>query len=547
MGPTSATSGTARAVLVLLVGALATLALSTAAWSVHRSSERDMLDQRSDEVVKTLGAVLPLFQVPLGSGLAVATVADQPRPAFERVVAPFVTRSGLVHSASLWQVGPQGARRLATTGERSTLERLTSTERLRRLRALPTGSIGIVDLTGEHRRAVGFAEALPGTTHLVAYLEAPIPDDPTSLDLTGNAFSDLDIEVHLGPGRSPRRLLFATTRHLPLPASAPTKRIPWGDHELVLAFAPRGDLGDPLLARLPLLIAATGLTMAVAFAVLTHQLERSRQASVRLAGEHRERYLQERQVAHRLQHDLLPDPLPTPPGVVLASRYQAGADGVEIGGDWYDVVPIDDDHVIVTVGDVSGQGLPAASIMVSLRAAIRAYATDGAGPGEILHKLGRLLDVRADGHFATVLCACDPADAGEVVVATAGHPPPVLAGPTGAHLVALDVGLPVGVSPTATYAERTIALGPNDTLVCFTDGLFERRGERLDLGLERVREVLASLAAGPIDRLVEQLTDQLEAPAAPDDTAVLAVRLAPQAGRASASTRSESTALAAAP
>lgn len=523
-GPSPRRGALLRPLVVLLVGVLATAALAAWADAAHRSNEAAVLDQRADDAVQALSAVLPLLQVPLSSGLAVAEEADDPARAFERSVARFVGPGRLMASASLWQRTADGPELLASVGATSTLESLGSAEQDRHLDRVPGSGIGVLDLTSAERRAVGFAGVGGIDPSLVAYLEAPIPDDPTELDLTGNAFDDLDIEVHLGTERTPDRLLFATTADLPLPADAPTRTIPWGDAELLLAFSPRGDLSDPLLVDLPMAIAITGLSLAVFFTLLALRLERSKRAADEIADVTTGLYLEQRVVAHRLQHDLLPDPLPTHPGVRLASRYEAGTDGIEIGGDWYDVVPVDDDHVLFSVGDVSGQGLPAASIMVALRAGIRAYAVEGHGPADILRKLGRLLDVRADGHFATVLCGCVHVGTSEVVLATAGHPPPVLTSARRTELVELEVGYPVGVSSSATYEERVIAITPEDTLVAFTDGLFERRGERVDDALRRVEQTVRRLDGLPLDELVQRLVLELGASSAPDDTAVLALR-----------------------
>lgn len=522
--PSSWSSALRRPLVVLIVGVVATLALAAWADAAHRSNEAAVLDQRADDAVQTLSAVLPLLQVPLSSGLAVAEEADDPAQAFERTVDRFVGPGRLMASASLWRRTAEGPERLASVGETSTLDSLGPAAQERHLDRVPSTGIGVLDLTDAERRAVGFAGAGETDPTLVAYLEAPIPDDPTALDLTGNAFDDLDIEVHLGTDRSPERRLFATTTDLPLPADAPTRRIPWGDAELLLAFSPRGELSDPLLADLSMAIAITGLSLAVFFTLLALRLERSKRTADEIADVTAGLYLEQRVVAHRLQHDLLPDPLPTHPGVRLASRYEAGSDGIEIGGDWYDVVPVDADHVLFSVGDVSGQGLPAASIMVALRAGIRAYAMEGHGPADILQKLGRLLDVRADGHFATVLCGCVHVRTSELVLATAGHPPPVLASPLRTELLELEVGFPIGVSTSATYEERVVPMTPDDTLVAFTDGLFERRGERVDHALLRVRGAVEQLRGLPLDELVHRLVEDLGASSAPDDTAVLALR-----------------------
>jgi hypothetical protein len=518
----------AQAVAVFAIGTVAVASLCLAANRVHVNSERAMLRQRATEAGAALGAVLPVFQVPLSSSMAVAKESGASPAAFERVVGGFVSDTGIIHSASLWSMGDTGApRSLTALGRRSTLQVLPEAERRRILAEAPTGGIGVVDLTSRRPRAVGFvlSSATKGDRY-VAYLEAPVPDDPTALDLTGDAFDDLDYAVYLGDRVEPSKLLLATTHDLPL-RSPEQIAVPWGDTKMQIVFRAKGQLSGTLLARLPWIIGLVGGLTTLAFTWLTLKLGRAVTTAGALAADNERLYLEQRSVAHSLQRDLLPTDLPTHPAVELAFRYQAGVAGIEIGGDWYDAHLIEDGRLLLTVGDVSGQGLPAATVMVSLRMAIRAYANQGDGPATILAKLNGLLDVRTDDHFATVLCASyDPAT-GALVLATAGHPPPVAVDPGGAAgLVDIPAGFPIGVQPDSTYAEVTRTLEPGSLFVAFTDGLFERRGERVDDGLARVVATLRSLRDLPLERLVEALTSELEASGAPDDTAVLAMRTA---------------------
>jgi serine phosphatase RsbU (regulator of sigma subunit) len=144
------------------------------------------------------------------------------------------------------------------------------------------------------------------------------------------------------------------------------------------------------------------------------------------------------------------------------------------------------------VGDVSGRGLRAAATMASLRYAIHAYAAQNDPPETILAKLSKLLNVVASAQLATVLCAMVDVPAHKVTVASAGHLPPLLIGGGRSEYLDSDVGLPVGVQEDASYVARTVSVPPGATLLAFTDGLVERRGENLDDGLARLRDAASS-------------------------------------------------------
>jgi serine phosphatase RsbU (regulator of sigma subunit) len=242
-----------------------------------------------------------------------------------------------------------------------------------------------------------------------------------------------------------------------------------------------------------------------------------------LASENATLYAEQRTVAQTLQRSLLPETLPDTPGLVLAARYIAGADDVEIGGDWYDVVQLDEEHVLFVVGDVSGRGLTAGTIMASLRYAIRAYAAQGDPPASILGKLADLIDVGDSGHFATVLCGLIDVPGHEVTIANAAHPEPLLVHHDQARFVSTSVGVPIGVGPTPAYAAITLTVPPEATLIVFTDGLVERRGEVLDVGLERLREA-AARRHDSVDALLVDLGERLTPDGPTDDIAILGVR-----------------------
>ncbi|MBA3655287.1 MAG: SpoIIE family protein phosphatase [Actinobacteria bacterium] len=252
--------------------------------------------------------------------------------------------------------------------------------------------------------------------------------------------------------------------------------------------------------------------------------ELARRAGV--AVEHARLYAEQRDVAETLQHSLLPDELPIVPGIETAARYVPGGPGVEIGGDWYDVIAFPDGTLAVAMGDVVGRGVPAASLMGQLRNALRAYAFDGCGPADLLGRLNNLAHEMGGSHnMATLAYAVFDPESSALCLANAGHPPPLIRTPDGRVTFAEGgLGPPLGAVPGATFSESSVAITPGSTVVLYTDGLVEDRNTSLDDGLARIRRVLAD---APDD--LESLCDRVMAGAmagrdAGDDAALLALR-----------------------
>jgi putative methionine-R-sulfoxide reductase with GAF domain len=231
----------------------------------------------------------------------------------------------------------------------------------------------------------------------------------------------------------------------------------------------------------------------------------------------------ERAAATVLQRSLLPARLPVVPGLEMTARYVSAEHG-GVGGDWYDVFLLPDDRLCVVIGDVVGRGLAAAEVMGRLRTALRAHALFSNHPGEVLDRLDRQVQ-----HFhphkmlATVQLAMFEPSLERMQLSSAGHLPPVLAVPgQPAALVNVRGDYPVGV-PTRQRRRVTTVEVPPGAVVCFyTDGLVERRGVLLDVGLDRLCK---AVAVGPVDSVLTTVMGQLIGDDPPgDDVAVLAVR-----------------------
>ncbi|HTX27988.1 MAG TPA: SpoIIE family protein phosphatase [Streptosporangiaceae bacterium] len=198
-----------------------------------------------------------------------------------------------------------------------------------------------------------------------------------------------------------------------------------------------------------------------------------------------QRVAEEHLLALRLQQAIMPpDEQPVQAaGIDVAVRYRPAGEGHLVGGDWYDTLLLPGRDVLVVVGDVAGHGIDALTGMVAARYSLRGLAITGAGPAELLRMLNRVVCHLTAGVVGTVVCGLYNADTRVLRWARAGHLPPVLVRggkPGSAWQLPMPGGVLLGMDPDATYEEATLSLEPGDTLLLFTDGLIERRGESIE-------------------------------------------------------------------
>lgn len=250
---------------------------------------------------------------------------------------------------------------------------------------------------------------------------------------------------------------------------------------------------------------------------------------VALAISHARIYEREHQIAATLQRSLLPERLPNLPGLKVAARYEPAAAEAEVGGDWYDVIPIAGGGAGLVMGDVAGKGLAAASMVGRLRSALRAYALEGHDPAMVVQQLNRLVWTEAaESQMVTLLyVVVDPTD-GVARWVNAGHPPPLLLGGNGRpQFLEGGTSVPLGVMPFPSYEEMSADMAPGSTLVLYTDGLVEVPGEHIDDGMSRLAEQVREAPEEP-KALCDYLLDKLiPERGAPDDVALLTLRNVP--------------------
>ena len=238
------------------------------------------------------------------------------------------------------------------------------------------------------------------------------------------------------------------------------------------------------------------------------------------------RLYEQRRVAEALQRQLLSARVPEASGLDVAARYLPAAGG-RLGGDWYDVFQLAGGLVAVVVGDVVGHGLEPAAVMAQLRTAVRAYAADGHEPAEVVARVNHLMWHLGPLAMTTlVYIVLDPGTESLQIV-NAGHPPQLIAAP-GDEPRFLDAprGVALGVTQTAIYEAGTAPLPTGSTVLLFTDGLVERRGESIDVGLERLRKLIAG-STDDVEQLCTTVASGLVPEAPTDDVAFVAVRVPP--------------------
>ncbi|MFB6614626.1 SpoIIE family protein phosphatase [Streptomyces sp. NPDC056367] len=232
------------------------------------------------------------------------------------------------------------------------------------------------------------------------------------------------------------------------------------------------------------------------------------------------------QVVLRLQEALQPEapPLETLPGLEIAARYRPALAEYRVGGDWYDVHPLPSGRVLVSVGDIAGHGIDAATAMTALRGALHGLAFTGAGPGALMGWLNEVALSAPGQPTATAVCALYDPGARTVRWTTAGHLPPLLVREGRGRFLEPPHTVLLGALPEAAYPEEETRVLPGDFLLFYTDGLVERRHEGLDESLAVLRRAAERLGSESTDELADQLMAEISGDT-DDDTSLVVLRV----------------------
>jgi serine phosphatase RsbU (regulator of sigma subunit) len=238
-------------------------------------------------------------------------------------------------------------------------------------------------------------------------------------------------------------------------------------------------------------------------------------------------YSAQERVAHTLQASLLPERLPELPGWETKAAYQAGERGADVGGDFYDILPVDDGHLIV-LGDVTGKGIEAAALTSLVRHSGRMAARFDPRPAHVLALINRALREQPSLSLVTAVCALLETNGAtaRLTVASGGHPLPLRRRPGEAPATLGDHGVLLGIEADGDWAETAVDIAPGDTLLFYTDGVTETPGEGTRFGEVRLRDAVARAGDSPEDVLaeIERALREFQSGAAIDDRAMLAMR-----------------------
>ncbi len=516
----------ALSVAVLVIGLAVTVVLSMVTLRDYHRNEQRLLALQTRLTADAIASTEPLYVADhLGAAASLAAATNGETAVFRNAMSDSVTAGGPFASASLWRITANAPRLIANVGSQPLLAPESARAAAIIRQAAASKSFVVAEVTGPHALRLGYAISARGAYGtFIAYSEAPLPASRRVTEPASSPIAELNLAIYLGRSQT-RAALLETDSSAPLPLQGTTftSTIPFGSTVLTITTSPRSPLSGTVSAFLPWAIAAGGLVLTLLAVLLTERLTRRRESAERLTEQVEQLYVEQRSVAQTLQHALLPAQMPVIPGMQIAVRYLSGTAGVDIGGDWYDVVPLSGGRFVFVIGDVSGRGVRAATVMASLHYASRAYAVEGHPPAVILGQLRQLLHLAKDGNFATVLCGLVDVGAHEVILASAGHPPPLVGGEGRASFADVEPGPPIGIAGHVVSRSATVKIPVAGMLIAYTDGLIERRNESLDTGMNRLAAA-AVRESSSFEELLDGVVAELTSDSPNDDIALIGLR-----------------------
>lgn len=520
---------------ICLLGLVATALGVWVAFRTDRNFERRLLETQTRQAATVLAAAVSDVHQPLIAALEVqaGVLVERRAEVFRTRFAPHVGAGKQFVSASVWQVDAEGVKLLATLGAAPGPKANGETTRSFVQRAVGVDTSIVTRVAAGKQARIAYALGDP-KTGLVIYAERPLPANRRAPVDRDSAYADLDYAIYFGTGTDDAALTTTNVAPSALPLTGTTHKtsVPFGDTVLTLVTRPRHHLGSDLNQRMPWYVLVAGLLLTAITAAVARQALQARNRAeadtltIRTLYEKVDTLFgEQRDLSIRLQRALLPRYIPNIPGLHVAAEYAAGATGIDIGGDWYSLIGTGDDTFAFVVGDVSGHGIDAVAEMAHARFTVRAYLLDGNAPHVALRKCSRQFDVASDGHLVTVIAGIGNVRTGEITIANAGHPRPLHIREDGSNeFVETALGPPLGVG-AASYESTTFILPQDSTLLCYTDGLIERRGEDILVGLHRLARIAsASKNREDLAEFLRHLLGQMRDEDAADDIALLAFK-----------------------
>jgi serine phosphatase RsbU (regulator of sigma subunit) len=470
------------------------------------------------------------IESPLKTAVAISAATHGDAAIFRTYLSAYVGPTKLFVSASLWRVDAAGGTALAAVGAKPALDPSSTAARTMRSMADGKPSFVVQSVAAGDHKSVAYAVGAHPLAGYVVLAERAIPANRRVAVESTSAFSDLHFATYLGKSTATANMQTTDVPidQLPLHGDVVIETIPFGTTFLTLATSPSGHLGGALGAELPWILLLGGGILTLLTGVITGELVRRRtnaEADARtITGLYDTLdglFAEQRTISETLQRALLPQRNPVIPDLEIAARYVAGARGVEVGGDWYSLIRLDEQSFAFVVGDVSGRGVEAAALMARIRFTLRAYLVEGHPPEVALGLCSREVNVLEDGHIATALVGVGDLATGTITVASAGHLNPLLTGGGTTRFIPTSVGFPLGVG-VSSYEPVQATIEVGETLIAYTDGLVERRGESITVGLQRLADAVQP--EGPLDEVLSRLLTSLNGDSSEDDIAILAFR-----------------------
>ena len=508
---------------VLVAGLVVTAGLVLVTLHDYHQNERRLLSLQTQLTAYALTAEDPVYGDRLGHAASLAAATNGNVSVFRQAMSDSIAPHGPFARASLWRITGGVPHLVTVVGSGPQLDPGQAVALIRRAETSTTFLVTL--LTAPDALRIGYASTATGPDGTFAVsAQQSLPVSRRISVPSSSPVSQLNLAIYLGRSQAAAALLETdSTVPLPLRGTVSTSTVPFGDTALTLVTSPRSALAGTGPEVLPWAIAAGGVLVTLLAVLLTETLIRRRDAAARLTEQVRHLYMEQRSVAETLQNALLPQTIPAIAGLEVVVRYRAATNSADIGGDWYDVVPLDEDRFVFVVGDVSGHDVRAAAMMASLHYACRDYALEGHQPVAIMSRLRRLLDVSRDGHMATVLCGLAEVTARRVTLASAGHLPPLVGSGTEMGYPALKPAAPIGLPQQAEPDPAIVTIPAGGLLIAYTDGLIERRDEVLDTGMKRLADA-AAREAPSLDDLVDSVITELTGDAPADDVALIGLR-----------------------